>query len=391
MSRRRTIRFKVGFSVRFLSVGGSELFSNVKTNTRDTIEVIEQLRHGIGRNNAFCDYYDYLVAVSRAEKNRFLAVERVIVDDRIEPAILGSSVKGVIRHAIDKLFLEQVVLDRVKNLGLREDVLKEVMRLLRSPMNRKAYVEAKKTVERALNARRMGQDIIDRVLSMYILYMSPYSCLSPSIDVFSCSLPLPVEKLALFKKLNKLLISQDSVSGCVDVDGELHCLPLDKLCVTCSLFGCNGLSSPIRFSTFRIAPDCQRGLVTFYRVFADDKFVSSFTIEVLNYDDPIRVEGAVSVDASPDKMHQLLSLSYALYADHSISIGSISLNVAEHAEKLLSCGSQDNCFIEAVESLYKDILKAGFETLKQGIIGLGHRTRLGFGRITDYTINIEWE
>lgn len=373
MSERRTIRFKVGFDVEFLSVGGSELFSNIRTNTRDTKNWIEQLRRAIGRDNAFKDYYNYLKAVLKARKNSFLAVERVVVDGRVELVILGSSVKGVVRHAIDKLFLEQIVAGRAKVLGLREDIVREIRRLLRS----------------LRNVGGLSEDVVDRVLPMYVLYMSPYTCLSPSLDVFSCSLPLPAEKLSLFKKLNKLLVSQKGVSGCVNVGDEVHCLPLDKLCVTCTLFGCNGLSSPVKFSMFRVAFESQRALITFNRVFAGDRFVSPFTIEVLGFDKPVHVEGIVSVDASPDRMRQLLSLSYAAYARHGVSVGNVSLNVAEYVEKLFSCNSQSGCFVEVVESFYENVLRVAFEMLKQGIIGFGHRTRLGFGRVVDYTISVE--
>ena len=388
MSLRRTVRFRVGFSVEFLSVGGSEIFSNVKTSVWDVGRWIEEFRRVVGLQDAFCDYYDYLGAVLRARKKSFLAVERVVVDGRVEPAILGSSVKGVVRHAIDKLFLEQIVADRVKVLSLREDFVGEVKRLLKSARYRGVYERVRKAVKGVLKVGDLDEDVVDRVITMYFLYVSPYSCLAPSLDVLSCGLPLHVERLALFKKLNRLLVGQ-KVGGCVDVGGEIHCLPLDRLCVTCTLFGCSGVSSLVRFSTFRIASECQSALITFNRVFAGDRFVSPFTLEVLGFKQPVYVRGVVSVDVDPDRIKHLLSLSYALYARHSVSVGGVTLNVAEHVEKLFSCDGKTSCFVEVVESLYENVLRAAFEALKQGIVGFGHRTRLGFGRVLDYTISVE--
>ena len=356
-------------------VGSSEVYSNI-----DFIYFLAS------RRDTYSNLFDRLKKLGKDSPNSF---ERYVYMDPMHkldliPGMVGSGIKGFLRSVFTKVVLERVLYHRCGVL-LDPKSLSEVV----SGVEVK-YLEAiGSLLSKFKNMyKELGEDKARTMLGMYLIYSSPFTCMFFQDDL-GCSLPVSGTRLSAMEGVNRLIERRySSMLPYVSVGGARHYVPLNYMCVGCSLFGAPGFRSFLKFDKFRLVNEHDLNFFVFNRVKPNK--VDVFNFEVAGLDAKrARLCGVVRVVDDEPTFRALTALSYMGFLlsgdpfDTDVYRGVLGDDIYKSIVMLLDRKL-------SVGEFYERILRSLLEyaVARGDLVRLGRRRSSGFGRVIGYSLEV---
>ncbi len=376
-------------------VGSSEVYSNI-----DFVYFLASRRntysHLFDRLKKYIDDSRTRLRLGKDSPNSF---ERYVYMDPMHkldlvPGMVGSGIKGFLRSVFTKVVLERVLYHRYGVL-LDPESLSEVV----SGVEVKYLEDIGSLLSKFNNIyKKLGEDKARVMLGMYLIYSSPFACMFFQ-DGLGCSLPVSGTRLSAMEGVNRLIERRYSgMLPYVSVGGARHYVPLNYMCVGCSLFGAPGFRSFLKFDKFRLVNEHDLNFFVFNKISLKEKEeenkkksnVKAFNFEVAGLDAKrARLCGVVRVVDDEPAFRALTALSYMGFLpsgdpfDADVYRGVLGDDIYKSIVMLLDRKL-------SVGEFYERILRSLLEyaVARGDLVRLGRRRSSGFGRVIGYSLEV---